>query len=189
MHSASRTAGGIFGAAVTIVITLLFTCTALALFLFHMSVHPVLTGSMRPTFGPGWAIITKPIPVSDVRPGDIVLFKPPGDAAQYAHRVVTVSGSPAHPVITTKGDANPVPDAWHARLNGATVPEVVAEVPAVGYVMVDIRDQWTHAVLVALLGIALCIVGTRAILGGSGAEPAHRRSRAYAHTASYRTSN
>jgi signal peptidase I len=183
MHSVSRRAGSIFGAAVTIVVTLLFTSTALAVFLFHLSVHPVLTGSMVPTYGPGWAIITKPIPVSQVRPGDIVLFKPPGDAAQYAHRVVTVSGSPAHPVITTKGDANPAPDLWHARLNGSTVPEVIGEVPGVGSVMVDIRDQWTHVALVALLGVGLCIVGTRAILGGSSAQPSHRARRPYAHPA------
>jgi signal peptidase I len=183
MHSASRRAGGIFGAAVTIVISLLFTSTALAVFFFHLSVHPVLSGSMRPTYGPGWAIITKPIPVSEVRPGDIVLFKPPGEAAQYAHRVVTVSGSPAHPVITTKGDANPAPDLWHARLNGSSVPEVIDEVPEVGWVMVDIRDDWSHAVLVALLGIGLCIVGTRAILGGSGGQPRHRVKRAYADVA------
>ncbi len=181
MHSASRTAGGIFGAAVTIVISLLFTSTALAMLLFHVSIHPVLTGSMRPTFAPGWAIITKPMPVSQVRPGDIVLFKPPGEAAPYAHRVVTVTGSPAHPVITTKGDANPAPDLWHARLDGSTVSEVVGEVPGVGWVMVDIREQWSHVVLVALLGIGLCIVGTRAILGGSGGGPRHRARRPYAH--------
>jgi signal peptidase len=185
MRGGNRTAGRIFGAAVTIVISLLFASTALAVFWFHLSVHPVLTGSMRPTYGPGWAIVTEPIPVSQVRPGDIVLFKPPGETGQYAHRVVTVSGSPEHPVITTKGDANRAPDVWHARLNGSTVPEVVAEVPALGQIMVDIRDQWTHAVLVAVLGIALCVVGTRAILGTSGTEPARRRSRPYAQSASH----
>jgi signal peptidase I len=169
MHSVSRRAGTVFGAAVTIVISLLFTCSALAVFWFHLSVHPVLTGSMSPTYGPGWAIITRPIPVSQVRPGDIVLFKPPNAEAQYAHRVVTVSGSSAHPVITTKGDANSAPDLWHARLDGRTVPEVIGEVPGVGWVMVDIRDQWAHVVVVAILGIAVCIVGTRAILGGSRA--------------------
>jgi signal peptidase I len=184
MHSVSRTAGGIFGAAVTIVISLLFTSTALAVFFLHLSVHPVLTGSMRPTFGPGWAIVTKQIPVSQVRPGDIVLFKPPGEAAQYAHRVVTVADSSGHPVITTKGDANRAPDIWHARLNGSTVPEVVGEVPGLGTVMVDVRDQWTHAVAVVFLGIAFCILGTRAILGGSGSRPARRRSRPYARVAS-----
>jgi len=183
MHSVSRRAGAIFGAAVTIVITILFTCTAFAVFFFHLSLHPVLTGSMRPTYGPGWAIVTKPIPVSQVRPGDIVLFKPPGNVAQYAHRVVTVSGSPEHPVITTKGDANPAPDVWHARLNGSTVPEVIAEVPALGWVMVDIRDQWSHVVLVSILGIALCIVGTRAILGDSGSKAPRRVSRPYARPA------
>ncbi len=183
MQGVRRRVGGIFGAAITVVISLLFASTALAVFVFHFSVHPVLSGSMRPTFDPGWAIITKPIPVSEIRRGDILLFKPPGEAAQYAHRVVTISGSSAHPVITTKGDANRSPDLWHARLTGSTVPEVVGEVPEVGSVMVDIRDQWTHVVLVALLGLGLCLVGTRAILGGSGAGSAHRTRRSHAHAA------
>ena len=185
MHRRSRTAGGIFGAAVTIVISLLFVSTALAVFWLHIAVRPVLSGSMRPTFDPGWAIITKPIPVSDVHRGEILVFTPPGSAAQYAHRVVEVSWSHAHPVITTKGDANATPDLWHARLNGPTVPEVVGEVPAVGWVMVDIKDQWAHVALVLVLGIGLCIVGTRAILGGAPAEPARHTRRARPRVAPY----
>lgn len=144
---------------------------AAAVFLLHLGVRPVLSGSMRPTYGPGWAIITRPIPVSGVRPGDIVVFTPPGEQAPFAHRVTSVSGGPAHPVITTKGDANPGPDPWHARLEGSTVPEVVGEVPWLGYLMVALERQWLHVLLVGVLGTAMCVVGTRAILRDGSEEP------------------
>lgn len=143
-----------------------FGCAALAasVFWLHIGIQPVLSGSMRPTYGPGWAIVTRPIPVSQVKPGDIVVFTPPGESAQFAHRVVKVSDGSTHPVITTKGDANPVPDPWHARLDSSSVPKVVGEVPWLGYVMVYMGRQWLHALLVAVLGTALCVLGTRAIL-------------------------
>ena len=162
-----RKVAGVIGAAVTVLLTVLFTTTALAVFWFHLAIRPVLSGSMRPTFGPGWAIVTKPIPLSEVHVGQILVFEPPGANVEYSHRVVSVSGPKDHPVIITKGDANHAADTWHAQLNGTSVSEVVAEYPGVGWLMVDVRNQWAHAGLVALVGVGFCIIGTRAILGGS----------------------
>jgi signal peptidase I len=144
------------------------TCVAavsVGVFWLHLGIRPVLTGSMRPTYGPGWAIVTRPIPVSSVRPGDIIVFSPPGMTVQFAHRVMTVSGSPSHPIVTTKGDANRSPDPWHARLEGRTVPEVVTEVPWVGNLMVAVKQQWARVLLIAIVGLGTCCMGTRAILG------------------------
>ncbi len=108
---------------------------AVAVFTFHLSMSPVLTGSMRPTFAPGSLIVTSPIAVDRLTPGMIVLFVPPGEHAVFAHRITSVSGPGSAPVITTKGDANSSPDPWHARLTRATVPRVVASVPLVGQLL------------------------------------------------------
>lgn len=159
--------------ALAIVLAGICAACAVAVFWLHIGVRPVLSASMRPTYGPGWAIITRPIPVNQVRPGDIVVFTPPGESAEFAHRVMTVSGPSEHPVITTKGDANPAPDPWHARLDGSTVPEVVGEVPWVGYAIVDLKDQWARVLLIAVVGLGSCYVGTQAIL----AKPSSKGSR------------
>ena len=90
--------------------------------MLHLAIQPVLSGSMRPTFSPGAVVITRSIPTSSIRPGDIILFVPPGDTSQYAHRVTSVSGPAGRPVITTKGDANPAPDGWHAQIVGRRSP-------------------------------------------------------------------
>jgi hypothetical protein len=71
-------------------------------------------------------------------------------------------------VITTKGDANPAADPWHAQLDrSATIPEVIAEEPALGTAMVDLEHRWNHVLLVVITGLGLCLLGTRAILRGA----------------------
>ena len=77
---------------------------------------------MRGTFDPGAMVLSRPVPVSSVQPGDVLVFTPPGHTTPYTHRVLTVSGDAAHPVITTKGDANPTADDWRAGSTGPPSP-------------------------------------------------------------------
>ena len=136
---------------------------ALAVVVFHTEVRPVLTGSMVPTYGPGALLVTNPVPVNDLHKGMIVLFVPPGKRAEFAHRITSVSGSRSDPIITTKGDANKAPDPWRARLDSATVPEVVATVPWLGRLMVGLHGP-IQIVLVVLGGLIAGVSGTRWIL-------------------------
>jgi len=177
---------------VTLLLTVLMAGAAVAAFAFHIGIRPVLSGSMKPTYGPGWAIITRPLPVNKVHPGDIVVFTPPGADALYAHRVVTVSGPAQHPLITTKGDANPEPDAWHLQIEAKTVPQVVAEVPFVGTLMVAAGRKWVHVAILLMTGLAFCAGGVRVLLADdaegarrTAAGARARRARGYvpAHTA------
>jgi len=161
------------GAGLSLMTTAAFVTAAALVFFLHLSVDPVRTGSMLPAYGPGWAVIMKPIPAADVRPGMIVSFTPPGLASGYVHRVVTVSGSPERPVITTKGDANPRPDPWHAQLTSATVPQVIWAVPEVGRVMLDLQQRTTRVGLMGFGGFSIAGAGSRAII-----TPASRRRRA-----------
>jgi signal peptidase len=118
---------------------------------------------MRPTYGPGALLVTRPVPVEDLHKGMIVAFVPPGEHAEFAHRITSVTGPPLVPIITTKGDANPAPDPWHAQLTTATVPEVVATVPWVGRLMVGLRGQ-LQLLLIVAGGLYAAVAGTRWIL-------------------------
>jgi signal peptidase len=75
-----------------------------------------------------------------------------------------VTSKDGHVIVTTRGDANPAADSWHAALNGSTVPKVVAAVPAIGRPMTWIRTPLLHAAAVGALGLLLTIFGTVAIL-------------------------
>ena len=136
------------------------TVTVVAL---HLNIRPVLTGSMRPTYGPGAIVVTEPVPVANLRPGMIVLFTPPGEHVQFAHRIVTVRGPRTAPIITTKGDANRNPDPWQAQLTSATVPRVVTTVPWVGRLMVGLRGS-LQLLLIILGGLTVAVTGARWIL-------------------------
>jgi signal peptidase len=136
---------------------------ASAVVILHLGLRPVLTGSMRPAYGPGAVLITRPFPIEDLRTGMIPIFVPPGEHVELAHRITSVSGSPEDPVITTKGDANKAPDPWHARFKTASVPVVVGTQPWVGRLMVGIRGP-IQLVLIVLGGLAMAIAGSRRIL-------------------------
>jgi signal peptidase I len=150
-------------AACAIALTVACAATALAVVVFHVEVRPVLTGSMVPTYGPGAILVTRPIPVADLRKGMIVVFVPPQEHAEFAHRITSVSGVRSHPIITTRGDANKAPDPWHAELTSPTVPEVVATVPWAGRLMVGVRGPIQLA-LIVLGGLTVGVSGTRRIL-------------------------
>src|SRR5664280_1929308 len=111
-HRAYHWAGAV-GAGMALVASAVVT---VSVFTLHLGVRPVLTGSMRPDYGPGAVLLTRQVPLAAVHPGMIVLFVPPGDHAEYAHRITSVTGPASAPIITTKGDANEVADPWHARL-------------------------------------------------------------------------
>ena len=164
MRRALAKASGVMATCVTLAVAaMLFAATAL-LFFLHVSVQPVLTGSMRPTYAPGWAIVSRAIPVSAIRPGMVVIFVPPGKSASYAHRVMSVSGSPEQPVITTKGDANPAADPWHARISAHSIQQVVGGVPWLGNAMVAMHGGGLRIVLIVTAGLFVAISGTQVIL-------------------------
>lgn len=134
-------------------------------FVFHLGLSPVLTGSMTPTFRAGDALITRPVPVSSLRPGDVAVFVPPGESAPYAHRITSVTPTAdGGVVVTTWGDANPAPDAWHATLNGPQVSRVVTTVPDVGRVMVAVSSPLARALAIAVIGLLLTGIGTQSLL-------------------------
>jgi signal peptidase I len=132
--------------------------------LFHLRVSPVLTGSMRPTYSPGDAVITRQVDVHSLRPGDIAVFEPPGESGAFAHRITGVTRQGGHVVVTTRGDANRAPDPWRASLDQNTVPKVVAVLPYFGRPMTWVHTRWLRAAAIAALGLLLTAIGTSAVL-------------------------
>ena len=66
--------------------------------------------SMEGTFRPGDYLTVVPVSISDVRPGDVVVYRRPnhqGDAEELVHRVVTRAPGG----LIARGDSNPCADA------------------------------------------------------------------------------
>jgi signal peptidase I len=159
----SRRVVAVAGRAATALLVVGFLAVAVAGLAFHLRLSPVLSPSMRPAYSPGDAIITRSVDAGSLHVGDIAVFVPPGESATYAHRITSLHERGGQVVVTTKGDANPAPDPWHATL-GTRVTTVVGVVPGIGRVLTWIRSPAAHALAIALIGLVITALGTRALL-------------------------
>jgi signal peptidase len=138
----------------------------------------MLTGSMRPTYPVGTILIDTPTATADLRPGQVLTYQIPiDDHRVVSHRILTV----VHPsagvtLVQTKGDANNGPDPWKARITDRTVWTVRGRVPALGSVLLWLRQPSVLTVIRFLLPAALLVW----VLYGVWAGPTTRRGR-HAH--------
>ena len=107
--------------------------------------YVITGGSMSGTFEKGSIAFEKPVPVDDLRVGDIITYQPPADSGVptlVTHRIVSVKSLTTGELqFHTKGDANPAPDPWKFQLTQADQPVVEHTVPRVGYIFVALADR------------------------------------------------
>jgi signal peptidase len=134
-------------------------------FALDMNAAAVLTGSMRPTYSPGDAVVTRPTPVAAIHPGMIVLATPPNQTTPFAHRVVAVAHRDGVTYVRTKGDANPVDDTWTDVFHGGDAPQVVGVVPKLGYLIAGLQRGASRPGLPFLTaGLLLTVLATTFVL-------------------------
>ena len=102
----------------------------------------MLTGSMSPLINPGDVVVTQPVPVTDIKVGDIITYHiPVEDRRVETHRVTAITAKPDGTfVVQTKGDANNGADPWLATFSTPTVDKHVLTVPHVGEVIRAVRQ-------------------------------------------------
>jgi signal peptidase I len=93
----------------------------------------VMSGdSMNGGIDKGSVVFERPVPVSDLRLGDVITYQAPASSGQdgmVTHRIVSISSDG----IQTQGDASTTRDPWTLRPQRPTVPRVVFALPWVGY--------------------------------------------------------
>ena len=127
--------------------------------------HDMTTPSMGTAAPVGSLVISRPVSIEALHPGQIVVFHPPGQpTVSFAHRVYSTSAT----TIRTRGDLNPAPDTWALRQSNL-VGRVVAVVPDAGYVMQLLPWLILGALIIVLLtsGMARERRGAARILGWS----------------------
>lgn len=105
--------------------------------------HPLLavaSGSMEPTLQIGDLILVQGVqdaceihaaPKNDNPPGDIIVFRKPGNL--IVHRAVNKTNEDGSCSFKTQGDANPNPDGWTVR-ESDIIGKVVGRVPLLGHI-------------------------------------------------------
>lgn len=118
----------------------------------HYQTLTMLTGSMRPQFPPGSVVVVTREPASSLRPGMVITFRAPTpDRQVFTHRVVSVDRSGAHPVVVTKGDANPGIDPWQAVIADPYVWQARFAVPLLGDAIRVLRQPEVQLVVTRVL--------------------------------------
>ncbi|MCF8589978.1 signal peptidase I [Gordonia liuliyuniae] len=154
---AVRRRGRIGHTALSVAAVLGVLCIVSTLIALLTGVRPVIfeTGSMAPTIPTGSLGISKTVPATELRPGDVVGVVRE-DGVRVTHRVVAVDGVAGNSVtLTMRGDGNDAPDHdSYIVTDGALV---YGSVPFVGYVAAWLRNPYTVA-LQALAAMFLLAV-------------------------------
>lgn len=119
----------------------------------------VVTGhAMDGTVGRGSLILTEHVPATDLKPGDVISFVPPGQYA--AEGTVTRRVARLQPGgITTIADSTHRVDPWRLPTSDPTVSRMVLHVPWIGYPFLGALDRglWLMLASVPLAAIGLAL--------------------------------
>jgi len=124
----------------------------------------IKSGSMQPTFDVGALIVTKPIPATQFKPGDIVTFhyKQVGNDL-VTHRVMEIKRDAGRVNFVTKGDANFAEEQWHVNAD-TKLGKTQFHINFVGRIVSLVGDKYVRVVALLLGAIALLVVLLRWIL-------------------------
>lgn len=100
---------------------------------FGIGFSSVLSNSMKPGFAAGDLLITRQVPASTFKVGDIVVLRSASTYEAYSHRITAIKTAASGLSFSTQGDANPEADTEVAQLNSlALLPKAIGHIPMAG---------------------------------------------------------
>jgi signal peptidase len=163
----ARRVGRVFSA-LLLAAGLLFGLLLVAPALMGYQRYVIVSGSMTGTYDRGSLVFDKVVPVSGLKTGDVITYRPPyggGPTGLVTHRIVTVTADPRAThgrYFETKGDANKVKDPWTFTLSAPRQARVVAGVPYVGFVLAALSRR---DVRMALVGFPAALIALASLAG------------------------
>jgi signal peptidase I len=154
-----------------VVLTLLVTVSAVLLGIVAAGaisgswrLLPVRTGSMTPHAPQGSVVIVRPMPVSQLRTGQVIVFRAPvAGHPMVVHRVYALTPAPGGVLVRTKGDANPAPDAWRFQIRGRTVWRGGMVIPQLGNALFLLETPHARVIALGTVVAILTAMGLAAI--------------------------
>jgi signal peptidase len=163
----ARRAFGFVLCAVALVLALAVLVPALLGFQRYV----ITSGSMTGTYDRGSLVFDRVVATSSLRKGDVITFRPPGQAGLVTHRIVAVQVVRGQRVFTTKGDANRTADIWGPlTLQVARQARVAFHAPYVGYGIAALSDRRVRMLLIGLPALLIAISTLAGLWRDSGAE-------------------
>jgi signal peptidase I len=133
--------------------------------------YVITSGSMSGTYDRGSLVFDRVVATSSLRTGDVITFRPPGQAGLVTHRIVSASVVGGQRVFTTRGDANRTADVWGAlTLRDDRQARVAFHVPYVGYGIAALSDRGVRMVVIGLPALLIAISTLAGLWRDAGAE-------------------
>ena len=129
--------------------------------------YVITGGSMSGTIDRGAIAYARPVPVADLRAGDVITYEPPrglGPGGKVTHRIVwTGRGANGTRAFRTKGDANAAADPWRFELPGRVQARVAVHVPYAGYAIAALGVRWVRMLVIGVPALVVAV----AVLAGA----------------------
>ncbi|MDA8297389.1 MAG: signal peptidase I [Actinomycetota bacterium] len=146
----------LLGLATILVLGLLFVDVGPRVFPYEALI--VRSGSMTPTIPTGSLVLYKKAKASQLKVGDVIVFTSPNDPNEkITHRIYAIQGSGTSRYFETKGDANPVPDAWRVPATGSGWEEFW-HAPGIGYALSWLQSSTARILLISIPAVVLGIL-------------------------------
>jgi signal peptidase len=148
---------GRWASGLALLAAVIVACLVLLPSLFGWQRYAIVSGSMTGTYDRGTLVLDEVVPVSDLRVGDVITYRPPAGAGPdhlITHRIASIS---ADRVFRTKGDANPVADPWTFRLNAPTQARVRVGIPYLGRVLWALARRDVRTLVIALPALLIAL--------------------------------
>jgi signal peptidase len=163
----ARRAFGALLCAVALVLALAVLVPALLGFQRYV----ITSGSMTGTYDRGSLVFDRVVATSSLRKGDVITFRPPGQAGLVTHRIVALRVVAGQRVLTTQGDANRTADLWGPlTLHDARQARVASHVPYVGYGIAALSDRRVRMMIIGLPALLIAISTLAGLWRDTGAE-------------------
>jgi signal peptidase len=118
-------------------------------------------GSMGGALPRGSIAYEEVVPADEIRPGDVITYRPPGATLLRTHRVVWVGSSGGERLYRTKGDANDASDGPAFTLARATQARVVMHVPLAGYAVAALSIRAVRMTVIGAPALVIAFVAFR----------------------------
>jgi signal peptidase I len=128
--------------------------------------YVIVSGSMTGTYDRGSLVLDEVVPVSELRVGDVITYRPPagsGPAGLVTHRIAEITTDRVgRRSFRTKGDANEAADPWTFQLPTGEQARVRLGIPYAGYAVAALGKRDLR---ILLIGIPAGLIALMSIAG------------------------
>ena len=138
--------------------------------------YVITSGSMTGTYDRGSLVLDEVVPVSALRVGDVITYRPPAGAGPeglVTHRIAEIARDKlGRRMFRTKGDANQAADPWTFALPKGEQARVRTGVPYVGFALAALGRRDLRMLIIGLPAGLIALMSIAGLWREAGIEAA-----------------